>query len=64
MAATIADAGLGWKGVWTFLTTRDPFQRTVIAATANEVLERREKSDESRANKIANAVGRMLSGKE
>lgn len=61
--AGIADT-LGWGAAWKFAVTRKPFHRLVIQATARAVDDRREKLDESRANKIANSVGRMLSGKD
>jgi hypothetical protein len=61
MAATVQEAGMD---SWEFLNTRDSLERTVRQAVANAILERRRSDDQSRANQIANAVGKMLTGKD
>lgn len=62
MAATVA-LNLGWEASWTWLT-RTGVEHVLVAAVSERAEELQDKREQSLANKIANAVGRMLSGKD
>lgn len=60
MAAYIVLAGLPIKE---FLAIEDNFEQHLWVRVASRVIEIRQKIDQNRAILIANAVGKMLSGK-